>query len=1095
MASMGGAEVGRVHIKVVPDFTEFRARMLAELKKWDNRDITWNIKADTKQLGNVSRDLDRNIKQASKLLKKDLAKGFKDATKNATKQSELAPDLSIKARYKRKMQRDLNKMFDDLSVNLNVKGSDNQTIVDYWDKEFKMAQKTINKLNPEMDTRVFSAQASYVMATLNKIRLESEKIRQTSPADALKNVTSKGELQDGLNKIREQRLETQRLARAAEAARLKLDNVFDGALKISQRQALREYVYGFRDLDGVVSRLTSTNNRIRMSGGIVGSLFGGAAGIGTIKLGGKAVTAVGEGVSKVGGLLGKLTPSFGTGLNIPAYLLIASVITPVIALLSGLIVAAPAAIAAVALPIAAITLGLEGIKKAAETVKPAFEKLRADLSAVFERGLVPGFETLRDKVIPGLTGSFEGLAGSLSTVFNEFTANLASEANMGFMNNIIKNTGIAAEAALPGIKNFTNGILDLVSELSNKFPGISEAINRTGDSFVKWVDKITTVDASGTTQLDRAMNTLGKTLSELGGIVSDLFANGFDNLGSVKFGESMKSFVQDIRSLVSDVLPALAGSFQVIATALRPIAAAVDSISKAVGAVNKISGSAPGGGMFSLDSVLGQASSGGPMTGLDKIQFVWDSIFNKEKARETFLTAVTGAVAGGGEALNAAGQQASEQYVQGMIVALGSNKEAQAQLLRSAFAPEGITEAVAGQITSQAQVAITGAQQALVPLKEGLQTDINAALMPLGDIAGKIAAAFNGVPALIQGSLGQIPALVTTNIGSIKTTTETSMQGFSDAVVLHLGIAVTTAQQQAPAIKAPFDVLAGQMFAVGSQMMQGLAQGITGSVGFATAAAAAAATRVKGAADIAAGIRSPSREFMKTGDFMMQGMQVGIQNGTDGPIAAMREVIQAIKDVFGSAEGLNLNFFMGGAAESMSSMATSSKEFRSNMVQAGTSPAVSSGLGTDQLDDIKRQKAEIDLRIAELQAQKNATTDKAAKAGLTGEIDQLRIQKERLDLLKEENGLQEDRKTAIQQLSDTIATNIQDMIKMPGDFAKATVSAAAQDLGISGSGAIPTIANWAMDAGTNYIFNVNNMDDALQGSQAKQRQQTLGITG
>ena len=238
---------------------------------------------------------------------------------------------------------------------------------------------------------------------------------------------------------------------------------------------------------------------------------------------------------------------------------------------------------------------------------------------------------------------------------------------------------------------------------------------------------------------------------------------------------------------------------------------------------------------------------------------------------------------------------------------------------------------------------------------------------------------------------------------------------------------------------------------------------------------------------------------MDIGKDTQTGLAIGITDNANGPISAIREVMQAIKDVFGSAEGINLNFYMGESKSAMSSMATSSKEFRSNMSGAvadmGTASTVESGLVEADLDDIKRKKAEIDLQIAQLQAQKNATADKAAKAGLTAEIDQLRIQKERLDLLKEENGLQEERKTAIQQLSDTIATNIVDMMKMPGEFAKTTANAAMQDLGISGSGALPTIANWAMDAGTNFIFNVNNMDDALQGQQSQQRKQAAGIAG
>jgi hypothetical protein len=334
-------------------------------------------------------------------------------------------------------------------------------------------------------------------------------------------------------------------------------------------------------------------------------------------------------------------------------------------------------------------------------------------------------------------------------------------------------------------------------------------------------------------------------------------------------------------------------------------------------------------------------------------------------------------------------------------------------------------------------------------------------------------------------------------MGNLGTEADTAMKAVSDAVVTHCALAVTTATTEAPKIAEPFKALSGSMSQVGADMMNGLAIGIANSAGVAKAAAATAAADVLAAAKAAVASNSPSKDFMDLGKDMNAGTAIGIQNSVEGPVSAIREVMQAIKDVFGSAEGLNLNFYMGGAAQSMSAMATSSKEFRTNMVEAGSSPAISSKLGVNQADlqDIKRQKAEIDLRLAELQAQKNAATDKAAKAGLQAEMDQLRIQKERLDLLKEETGLQEGRKTAIQQLSDTIATNITDMIKMPGDFAKATANAAMQDIGISGQGALPTIANWALDAGTNFIFNVNNMDDAIQGQQAQQRAQVAGIAG
>lgn len=1121
-------EVGRVSIRVVPDFRHFRKHLNRVLKQYDNRTLNWKIDIDGDAGKKLLNNLQGDVAKAGKVIKKDLTKAAKDATKSVNKNAQINPTLALD-RFKRRYSTAVSKVLDDaeLILPLNMGG----------EKERKRLQRQAAKILAGIDE--IDPQAGNSL-TQRKQAIKQYKELVKSVADYNSNLTRSRQLHEDESVrlrravqshkdlaaaiIKGKRANTfsydidkifspaelaaaeqniKRLADNAGRSIANLDRKFSAAFDNQKRAALNSYVYGVRDLDGNVNRLLTRTDRIRLGGGVLGSLFGGAGAIAGAKAAVGAIKAGQKAAAGMAGMLSKITPQFGTGVNLPAYALIAALITPLLALASGIIVAAPAALAAIAAPIAAIALGLDGIKKAALAVQPAFDAMRENIAGVFERGMVPGFNTLKDTIIPGLTGSFQGLAGSLSTMFNSFTSNLASDTNMTAMQTTIRNVGIAAQQSMPGINNFTNGILKLVSNLSEKFPGISEAINRTGQSFADWVDRITTIDSSGTSKLDRAMKTLGDTLSGLGGIISDLFNFGFDKLGDEKFGASMISFVDDIRKLVSETLPALGKAFEGIATALRPITAIVEAGSTAISGFNDVTQRI--GASMKMPEIadnFGQIMDSMPtMSGLDKIGFVWDSFFNKDEARVKLAEAITGARIAGQEAAASSGRAVGEQYVQGMVAAISTNKEAQAEVLKAAFSPDGVTQAVAAQITSQAGVAITGAQQALIPLKEGLQTDIKAALQPLGDIAGKVATAFDSVPGLINGSLGQIPAMVSQQMGAIKTTAETSMTGFSDAVVTHLAIAVTTAQNQAPAIKAPFESLAGEMFAVGAQMMAGLAKGITGSVGFATAAAAAAARRVKEAADAAAGIESPSREFMKTGDYMMQGMQVGIQNGTAGPVAAMREVMQAIKDVFGSAEGLNLNFFMGQAATSMSAMADSSKEFRSNMVEAGTTPALNpetTGAAAEtqmSLDEIKRLKAENALRMSELRQQIGLTEDKAAKAALNNEIKALDVQQKRLDLMKQEAPMQEERKTAIQQLSDTIATSIQDMIRMPADFANATIGAATQDLGISGSGALPTIANWAMDAGTNFIFNVSNMDDALQGQQAQQNRQKLGITG
>jgi phage-related protein len=267
---------------------------------------------------------------------------------------------------------------------------------------------------------------------------------------------------------------------------------------------------------------------------------------------------------------------------------VASVVSPILALLSGLIVAAPAALAAVMWPIGAITLGLDGIKKAAENAGLFADKngakkgggaLGASLDAIkkkasdaFEQGLKPAFASINNLLANvDFQDSFGKVAEGLSGMFGGVTTGL--EKSQGALTNIGNNIGKAFADAAPGIEAFTTGLLNLISKLSDKFPGISEAINRTGDSFVKWVDEITMKDPiTGVSQLDVAMKGLGDTLSGMGGFVTDLFKDGWDNMTNGGFIESMKQFVESVRSIVTDILPGLADAFQTVASSLEGIA-------------------------------------------------------------------------------------------------------------------------------------------------------------------------------------------------------------------------------------------------------------------------------------------------------------------------------------------------------------------------------------------------------------------------------------------------------------------------------------------------------------------------------------------
>jgi hypothetical protein len=1107
MAGPGGAEVGRVHIKVVPDFTHFRKEMLEELRKWDGREVTIKVKADRSALAGITKDLTKAAKQSSKNASKEVSKGLKQASKDAT----VNPSINSKTLTKRRLQNQLNKLFSDLEVKLNLDKASVE-VRDAWDKEFASVQKKLSKLEPSMPTGLFNADARFVSATLKRLRDETGQVWD-SPEVRAAQLRYGAEVKEGTRILKEQQRELDKLMKMA--SDYQISNPLDRAGHKNDLVAMREYIHGFRTLNGEVKRIaTATEHNLmnsaknnKLFAGIVAAGGGLAAATKMMKDFGTAAAGAGK---KIGGLAHQLSPQ-GLGLNVSlaGFLLLGAAITmiagPIVGLLAASLLSIPGLLATVMAPIGATILGFKGIKKAAENaglfgdkngdkkgggaLGEALTELQKKVEDTFEIKLTKPFEDI-GKAAPAMIKPLEtvasGVADIMTGIINSITGNKDRLAATF--------TGIGQQLTnsfAPGLQSFSDALIGLAAEFTKPggaLEGVGKWFKDTMADFSRWVEQ-----GIKTGDLTRTFRELGDTLKVVLDAVGGIAEKGIDFIKDPAKMDGFKATLKEIGDGLNNIM--------IISEKLAPF---LDALAKI------FNGGAMGA---AAEKATGQFAKTFDLVGMseDKIQKImekyeadnsfWSRLnpFGDQKAmvdaaRKYVESAETQAALAAKSGADS-GRKFAEQYVAAQQDVLTKNQEA-FSVQPWALGATDVNDQIVGQLTQQAEAAIDGARQAMAPLQEGLQQDINTALTPLGDIAGRVATAFNDVPGLVQGSLGQIPGIVSTAMGSLGTEAETAMRAVSDAVVTHCALAVNTANTEAPLIKAPFEALKGSMESVGADIMGGLAIGIRNNAGLAKQAASVAAAEVLQAARDAVHSKSPSRDFMDLGKDINAGLGIGINNSVDGPISAIREVMQAIKDVFGTAEGINLNFFMGQASAGMSSLAESSREFRTNMTEVATTPQLSSGLDATQTDlaDIKRQKAEIDLRLAELTAQKNATQDKAAKSALQAEMDQLRIQKERLDLMKEESGLQEERKTAIQKLSDTIATNIVDMIKMPGEFAKATANAAMQDVGISGNGALPTIANWALDAGTNFIFNVNNMDDALQGQQAQQRKAAAGIT-
>lgn len=224
----------------------------------------------------------------------------------------------------------------------------------------------------------------------------------------------------------------------------------------------------------------------------------------------------------------------------------------------------------------------------------------------------------------------------------------------------------------------------------------------------------------------------------------------------------------------------------------------------------------------------------------------------------------------------------------------------------------------------------------------------------------------------------------------------------------------------------------------------------------------------------------------------------GISSSMKGVVSTARELMQAVKDVFGSAEGLTINFNLGGVADQAQAATTAVKDFGTAV---GTIPpaqlkalqpeasAQESQFSRDELD---RQLAvlEIERKSLELERAKTGANEAAIKARLE-EIKQqklqLGLQKNQLDYATKYGEQTDSMTTKMNQFYQDIGKKV---VGLPTDFAKNVGGEFMNDLGISGQGAIPNLIN----EGVNYIFQVSDMQSALTAQRTLVNKQAAGVT-
>ncbi|WP_157897075.1 hypothetical protein [Mycobacteroides salmoniphilum] len=502
----GGKEVGRISIRVVPDTTRFRDRLKKDLEALEK-----TLKGE---LG-MTPDMD----------------GFREKVKAASSGMEATVKVDADTNpAKTALDRFQRRMLSEMQSNLGKLESKIDLTVD-GEKFRRSIEGATKRLSNEIHAKI----------PLDVELAAGQRAKISSEIAAIKKMAQNDTIQLRLDpewdyKFR-QRLKT---IIPDDGIKLKLDPQFDyqlrqrlkkmGAIKVPVELTFREKLSGF------LKKGFSDNNRFgRINRGI-------------LDLGSNALSALGG------------IRAFGIGLA--GLLAIASLLVPAVSILSGALVALPGFLTGAIAPIAAVALGLDGIKKAAQSagLPEAFKSLRESVSKVFEAGLAPTFTRLLD-IMPALNSGFGAVAQGVVSMADGFVNAVTSSRGMSQIEGTLFNIGAALDRAAPGVEKFTSGMLTLVNSFSTKFPGMADAFNGFADRFLNWVDKITAIDASGTSQFDRAMQGLGETLKGLGGIVGDLILKGFDWLSQPGNIDKIKVFFIEIKKAVDLLWPVLDKAF------------------------------------------------------------------------------------------------------------------------------------------------------------------------------------------------------------------------------------------------------------------------------------------------------------------------------------------------------------------------------------------------------------------------------------------------------------------------------------------------------------------------------------------------------
>lgn len=215
------------------------------------------------------------------------------------------------------------------------------------------------------------------------------------------------------------------------------------------------------------------------------------------------------------------------------------------------------------------------------------------------------------------------------------------------------------------------------------------------------------------------------------------------------------------------------------------------------------------------------------------------------------------------------------------------------------------------------------------------------------DMRAKVVAVFGVVKNIVMGALNtvlnifnkvwpRVRAIVTTAVNAIKTVVTTHFNIIKTIITTAMNVvqsivaAVSAAMQgnwsgalaamknavssAISGIKSIFGTLQGAVMGAlggigswlvgaGQDLIRGLVNGISGAVGWVTSAISSLCSNAIGAVKSFFGIGSPSKLMAQMGEYLMEGLAIGIDDGASGAVGAMTTASESIANALGLDAG------------------------------------------------------------------------------------------------------------------------------------------------------------------------------------------------